>query len=92
MGDWQNNGPFLGPYYNTGPNTGPNVGDPKRDHNFDNPLHPMTARDARSGPHSAFPGVPWPVGQKLRTLHPYIPTWHLGPRIRANPFLPVTGV
>ena len=33
MGDFQNYGPFLGPYYNTGPN----LGDPKRDHNFDNP-------------------------------------------------------
>ena len=35
MGDYQNYGPFLGPYENTGPN----LGDPKRDHNFDNPLH-----------------------------------------------------
>ena len=32
MGDFQNYGPFLGPYSNTGPN----VGDPKRDHTFDN--------------------------------------------------------
>ena len=32
MGDFQNYGPFLGPYYNTEPN----LGDPKRDHNFDN--------------------------------------------------------
>ena len=39
MWDCQNYGPFLGPYYNTGPNTGPNLGDPKRDHNFDNPLY-----------------------------------------------------
>ena len=39
MGDCQNYGPFLGPYYNTGPNMGPNLGDPKRDHNFDNPLY-----------------------------------------------------
>ena len=38
VGDSQNYGSFLGPYYNTGPNTGPNLGDPKRDHNFDNPL------------------------------------------------------
>ena len=39
MGGCQNYGPFLGPCYNTGPNTGPNLGDPKRDHNFDNPLY-----------------------------------------------------
>ena len=42
MGDCQNYGPFLGRYYNTGPHTGPNLGDPKRDHNFDNPLNVYT--------------------------------------------------
>ena len=49
MGDCQNYGPFLGPYYNTGPSTGPNLGDPKRDHNFDNPLHPGTGLKACPG-------------------------------------------
>ena len=41
MGDYQNYGPFLGPYYSTGPNTGPNLGDPKKDHNFDSPPHEL---------------------------------------------------
>ena len=30
MRNFQNYGPFLGPYYNTGPSTGPNLGDPKK--------------------------------------------------------------
>ena len=39
MGDCQNYGSFLDPYYNTGLN----LGDPKRDHNFDNPLYTSVA-------------------------------------------------
>ena len=47
--DFQNYGPFLGPYYTTGPNTGPNLGDPKRDHNFDNLPHEWEVQENCTG-------------------------------------------